>query len=57
MMQPACCLCGEKIKANEHYFIFHGGRSVCMKCGRRIRHDKNNRSGIVCNSGTGSADE
>lgn len=50
MIQPRCCLCGEKIKANEHYYIFRGGRSVCRNCG--VRHDvKSNRGGACIRYG------
>lgn len=37
MMQPVCCLCGEKIKANEHYFIIRS-RTVCRECNLKINH-------------------
>lgn len=51
MMQPVCCLCGEKIKSNEHYFIFRSGRSVCKKCGKRYAENKNSLAGVVRNTG------
>ena len=49
MMQPMWCMCGARIKANEHYFIFRGGRSVCIRCKRNIKHIKNNHGGVICN--------
>ena len=44
MKQPACCLCGEKIKANEHFFIYKSGRTACRKCGKKLRHSAMIRS-------------
>lgn len=55
MMQPKCCLCGESIKANEHYFIFKGGRSVCVKCKGSIKHE-DNRGGVVRNTNVNDSD-
>ena len=40
MMQPTCCICNKRIKANDHYFVMRN-RTVCKKCGVRIHSGKN----------------
>lgn len=54
MNRPKCCLCGEEIKLNEHYFIFRGGRSVCKKCKERVKHEDNNGGVVLNNCGVNS---